>query len=140
MTNLQLFAQQKTFTKYFFFWNLLIVLENLYLEQMVGNWLKKNCIKKLSYTYTYTFFYHHWKYLSFQTWPIFIWGLFKSYCAMLVSIMTNQLTLTSTSGELSTEVKYTAPYEISFSPRFCFYKIANVYCIPKEAGFIILTK
>ena len=60
---------------------------------------------------------------------------------MLVSIMTNQLTLTGRSGmvdsQLSTEVKYMAPNGISFSPRFCFAKRTNIYYFPKEAGLNI---
>ena len=46
--------------------------------------------------------------------------------SMLVSIMTNQLTLTGMScmldSQLSIEVKYMAPYGLSFSPRLCFTK------------------
>ena len=55
--------------------------------------------------------------------------------------MTNQLTLTGRSGmvdsQLSTEVKYMAPYGLSFSPRFSFAKRTNMYYIPKEAGLNI---
>ena len=58
---------------------------------------------------------------------------------MLVSIMTNQLTLTGRSGmvdsQLSTELKYMASYGLSFSPRFSFAKRTNMYYIPyKKAG------
>ena len=35
--------------------------------------------------------------------------------------------------QLSTEGKYMAPYGLSFSPRFCFAKITNIYYITKEA-------
>ena len=60
---------------------------------------------------------------------------------MLVSIMTNQLMLTGRSGmldsQLSTEVKYMAPYGLSFSAWFCFAKRTNIYYIPKEAGLNI---
>ena len=63
---------------------------------------------------------------------------------MLVSIMTNQLTLTGRSGmldsQLSTEVKYIAPNGLSFSPRFFFSKRAKAYSIHKEAGFNISAK
>ena len=57
--------------------------------------------------------------------------------SMLVSIMTNQLMLTGRSGmvesQLSTEVKYMAPYGLSFSARFSFTKRTTIYYIPKEA-------
>ena len=60
---------------------------------------------------------------------------------MLVSIMTNQLTLKGMScmldSQLSIEVKYMALYGLSFSPRFCFAKRTNIYYIPKEAGLNI---
>ena len=60
---------------------------------------------------------------------------------MLVSIMTNQLTLTGMScmldSQLSTEVKCMAPYELKFSPRFCCAKRSNIYYIPKETGLNI---
>ena len=60
---------------------------------------------------------------------------------MLVSIMTNQQTLTGRSGmmdsQLSTEVKYMAPYGLSFSPRSYFAERMNIYYIPKEAGLNI---
>ena len=60
---------------------------------------------------------------------------------MLASIMTNRLILTGSSGmldsQLSTEVKYRALHGLSFSPRFCFAKITNIYYIPKEAGLNI---
>ena len=60
---------------------------------------------------------------------------------MLVSIMTNQLTLTGMScmldSQLSIKVKYIATYGLSFTPRFCFAKRTNFYCIPKETGLNI---
>ena len=58
--------------------------------------------------------------------------------------MTRIMTLTYGSGmldsQLSTEVKHTAPYGLSFLLGFVFSKRANVYYIPKEAGFIVSTK
>ena len=60
---------------------------------------------------------------------------------MLVSMMTNKLTLTGVScmldSQLSIEVKYMAPYGLSFSPRFYFAKRTNIYYIPKETGLNI---
>ena len=60
---------------------------------------------------------------------------------MMVSIMKNQLMLTCKSGmldsQLSIEVKYMAPYALSFPPRFCSANRANIYYIPKEAGLNI---
>ena len=60
---------------------------------------------------------------------------------MMVSIMTNQMMLTTRShmldSQLSTEVKYMARYELSFFPRFCFANRTNIYYIPNETGLHI---
>ena len=43
-------------------------------------------------------------------------------------------------SQLSTEVKFTALFGLSFSPSFCFAKRANVFYILKEAVFNISIK
>ena len=93
-----------------------------------------------------------WK-LDIKWWHVAWWsclvkklGLWRnSTCwAILVSIMTNQLTLIGgfcmLDSQLSTEVKFTAPYGLWFSPRFSFAEWRKAFYIPKEAGFYTSTK